>query len=181
MTSHPRRKDWEVLGLDPGAELAQVKRAYRYRRSLYDPVALATYMLIEEDERARMLARIDEAFRRIAKAEPPLPQGSTVSSDSPCRHPAVPSGPPPDPDTLPGQHLRHHRLNTGLSLEQIAVETKVRAAFLEQVENEDFESLPAQVFVRGYVLQFARAVGLSEPEEFADLYLEKMKRDRSEG
>ena len=177
MTSHPRRKDWEVLGLDPGAELAQVKRAYRYRRALYDPVALATYTLVEEDERARMLARIDEAFRRIAKAEPPLPSGGPGSSDPPCKHPEVPSGPPPDPSALPGQHLRHHRLNAGLSLEQIAVETKVRAAFLEQVEREDFESLPAPVFVRGYVFQFARAVGLPMPKEFAELYLAKMRNE----
>ena len=54
-----RYEDWRLLNLEPGADLTEVNRALHFRRSLYQPGALATYNLLEEDERVRMLARID--------------------------------------------------------------------------------------------------------------------------
>ncbi len=69
--SNARYEDWKLLDLSPGADLAEVNRALQFRRSIYQPGALATYNLLEEDERLRMLDRIDEAYRRITGTEPP--------------------------------------------------------------------------------------------------------------
>jgi hypothetical protein len=172
-----RPEDWEVLGLEPGAEIPRVRQAYYHRKALYEPTALATYNLLDDDERADMVLRIDEAYRRIVGAEP-----SAAAVPFPARLPPpeseVPSGPAPDSATEPGAHLRHHRLSQGLSLHQIAGETKIGVAILGQIENEDFDALPAAAFVRGHTQQFARELKLPDAHELARLYVEKMARER---
>jgi len=175
--SHARYEDWLLLDLSPGAELPEVNQALHYRRALYQPGALATYNLLEEDERIRMLDRIDEAYRRITGNEPPPNRGlqpsTTVREDSTD----APTGPAPDPRTEPGAFLSHHRRAKGLNLEQLAAETKIRAILLQQIETEAVDDLPAAVFVRGHVLQYARALGLSDPNVIAARYLAKVKLD----
>ena len=172
-----RPEDWEVLGLEPGAEIPRVRQAYHHRKALYEPTALATYNLLDDDERADMVLRIDEAYRRIVGAEP-----SAAAVPFPARLPPpeseVPSGPAPDSATEPGAHLRHHRLSQGLSLHQIAGETKIGVAILGQIENEDFDALPAAASVRGHTQQFARELKLPDAHELARLYVEKMARER---
>ncbi|MCK5377177.1 MAG: helix-turn-helix domain-containing protein [Acidobacteria bacterium] len=174
MTGRPRRKDWEALGLEPGADLALVKRAHRHRRSLYDKGSLATYTLLEDDERTTMLSRIDTAYRRIVGTEPFGSRLGPFGDESTSDRSEAPTGPPPDSHQEPGAYLRHHRLSQGLTLQQIAAEIRVGAAILAQIENEEFEDLPAPVFVRGFVLQLARALRLSDAEELAGQFLVKM-------
>jgi hypothetical protein len=175
--SHARFEDWLLLDLAPGADLSQVNQALHYRRALYQPGALATYNLLEEEERVRMLERIDEAYRRITGNEPPPSRGQLRSPARGEEEPEAPAGPPPDPRTDPGAFLKHHRRAKGITLEHLAVETKIRAVLLEQIESEAVDELPAAVFVRGHVLQYARALGLPDPNEIAARYLAKLKLD----
>jgi hypothetical protein len=175
--SRARHEDWQLLGLEPGADLVEANRALRSRRALYQPGALATYNLLDEDERLRMLERIDEAYRRVTGCEPPPdrpPQKTHTEGES--QTPAAPDS-PPDPTTEPGALLRHRRLVRGLSLEQLAAETKIRVQLLEQLETEAVDELPAAVFVRGHVVQYARALGLPQPNRIAAWYLAKVRLD----
>ncbi len=68
-----------------------------------------------------------------------------------------------------GVRLRTARLERGLSLEQIAAETRIRSELLQAIEEEDFERLPPEPFLRGFLRSFARAVGL-EAEEILGCY-----------
>jgi hypothetical protein len=173
----PRYEDWKLLDLKPGADLAAVNRALSYRRSLYQPGALATYSLLDEDERLQMLDRIDEAYRRITGRDPP-PERVTQPQPEEIGGPVItPTGPAPDPEADPGGYLRHHRLSRGLSLEQLSAETKIRAQLLDQIEHEDQAELPAAVFVRGHVLQYAKALGLPRVDDLAAYYLAKVRLD----
>jgi len=47
---------------------------------------------------------------------------------------------------------------------------------LDQVENHRFPGLPAPVYVRGFVVSYARMLGLPNPERIAVAFLEKMKQ-----
>ncbi len=170
-----RPEDWEILGLEPGADIGQVRRAYRHRRSLYEPTALATYNLLDDEEREDMVIKIDEAYRRIMGSDPPAPAKSPPPPAPPTPEQSVaPITPAPDPETEPGAYLRHHRKFRGFTLHQIATETKIGVAILEQIENEDFQALPAVAFVRGHVQQFARELKLDDAYEFTKLYIAKM-------
>lgn len=176
--SHPRYEDWKLLDLEPGAELTDVNRALRFRRSLYQRDALATYNLLDEDERMRMLDRIDEAYRRITGNEPPPTHPTRrLAEEDDIELLEKPAGPPPDPRTEPGAFLAHHRRVQGLSIERLAAETKIRVTLLQQLENESTDKLPEAVFVRGHVLTYARALGLDNPNEIAARYLAKVKLD----
>jgi Helix-turn-helix domain len=63
--------------------------------------------------------------------------------------------------------LRNGRLDRGLSIADIARTTKIQARILEDLEAGATEGLPADVFVRGFVRNYARCVGLSEAEALA--------------
>ena len=175
-----RPDDWEILGIEPGADIGQVRRAYRHRRYLYEPAALATYNLLDDEERDGMVDRIEEAYRRIMGTEPPDAPQTPPPEPTPAVATDVVIGNAPDPLSEPGAHLRFYRTAKGFTLHQIAVETKIGVAILEQIENEDFDALPAVVFVRGHAQQFARELKLPEAHEFAKLYIEKMQRDKQE-
>jgi flagellar biosynthesis protein FlhG len=176
VTDEVRPTDWEVLGLDPGADAGEVYRAYLYRMSLYDPDSIATYTLHDEDDRTALLDRIETAYRRITGAAPPAPAVEPDTEDHTVAD--APAGPPPPVDDNPGAHLKHHRQRRKITLEQLAVETKIRATLLEQLESEDFSALPAPVYVRGFVIQCAKALDLADPEGLATSYLSKMERER---
>lgn len=175
MRNRPRRRDWEILGLDPGSDLALVKRAYRRRRSLYDGESLATYTLLDSDERKKIQAQIDAAYRRIVGEEPSFLQPDAATGTNSEGAGEMPAGPPPDPLREPGAHLRYHRLHQGLVLREIAAETRISPVVLAKIENGDSEGLPAPVFVRGFVLQFARVLGLPDADVLANAFLETME------
>jgi hypothetical protein len=175
-----RPEDWEILGLEPNADIGQIRRAYRHRRSLYEPAALATYNLLDDEEREDMIGRIDQAYQRIMGSEPPHAQ--RVSAEAADQPPATAeeAESAPDPVLEPGTYLHHHRSVRGFTLHQIAVETKISVSILEQIENENFDALPAPAFVRGHVLQFARELRLPDADDLAKLYLRKMQGGESE-
>jgi len=54
-----------------------------------------------------------------------------------------------------GETLRSAREHRGLTIEQVAQDTRISARFLEALENERFEELPAQVYVRGFLRSYA--------------------------
>jgi hypothetical protein len=176
-----QREDWEVLGVEPGADLEKVHRAYHARRNLFSGSSLATYSLLGTMERSNYLARLDEAFMRISNAAADL----TSADDGHADEPEVDASlaglrTPTDLVGDPGPFLRHHRLVSGLTLEQVSVETKVRPNLLEAIEREQWHLLPAAVFVRGFVLQVARLLQMDDPETLASAFVDKMKIERGE-
>ncbi len=69
----------------------------------------------------------------------------------------------------PGNKLREARSARSLSLEDIANVTRIPRSSLEHIEEGRFERLPAPVFVRGFIRNYARAVGL-DPAAVVRLY-----------
>jgi cytoskeletal protein RodZ len=61
-----------------------------------------------------------------------------------------------------GISLRRARQNRALTLGEISSSTKVPRSALELIEDGQLDGLPADVFVRGFIRSFARAVGVSE-------------------
>lgn len=63
-----------------------------------------------------------------------------------------------------GPELRRAREARGLTLEEIAEQTKVSATLYRGLENNDLSRWPSGLFRRAFVRNYARAVGL-DPEE----------------
>ncbi|MGQ0722604.1 MAG: helix-turn-helix domain-containing protein [Candidatus Eiseniibacteriota bacterium] len=66
-------------------------------------------------------------------------------------------------DTL-GTFLKQGREVRGLSLDELAVRTRIRVENLRSLEREDLDSLPTDTYVRGFVRQVCRELGL-EPTD----------------
>ncbi|MCO5200937.1 MAG: helix-turn-helix domain-containing protein, partial [Chloroflexi bacterium] len=54
-----------------------------------------------------------------------------------------------------GETLRLTREHRGLSIEQVAQDTRISVRFLEALEAEQFDELPAPVYVRGFLRSYA--------------------------
>src|SRR5437868_14953473 len=62
-----------------------------------------------------------------------------------------------------GSTFRNAREAMGLTLDQIAAETRIGTRFLEAIEKEDFHLLPGGIFSRGFIRSYAERLKL-DPE-----------------
>src|ERR1043165_4560883 len=66
-----------------------------------------------------------------------------------------------------GQYLRRHREKAQMSVEEIARSTRVPMDSVTRIEADQFDELPGEVFVRGFLKSYARAVGLPAEDVLA--------------
>src|SRR2546428_6730256 len=67
-----------------------------------------------------------------------------------------------------GADFKKARESKGISLDQIATETRIRIRFLTAIENEAFHLLPGGIFNRGFVRTYAERVGIDPDEAVTD-------------
>ena len=80
-----------------------------------------------------------------------------------------------DATEFTGDFLRKIREYKNLDLERLSDMTKVSRLYLQGIELEDFGKLPAAVYVRGFVFQYAKCLKL-KPEVVANSYVARMKK-----
>lgn len=68
-----------------------------------------------------------------------------------------------------GEKLRKLRQQYRMSYAEIAKATRIQAKYLEYLENGEYEKLPAEVYVRGFLKSYARHLGLDD-DAFLKLY-----------
>ena len=78
-----------------------------------------------------------------------------------------------------GAALRRARLRRGVELRQIADVTKISTSYLKRLEGEEFDDLPAPVYVRGFVMAYAKAIGL-DPQRVAANYMERLQESKGQ-
>lgn len=81
------------------------------------------------------------------------------------------AGPARRPRGSLGTWLRAQREARGVSLREIADDSKISLRYLEALEADRFAVLPAPVFTRGFLREYARIVGL-DGDEVVNLYLQ---------
>jgi cytoskeletal protein RodZ len=73
----------------------------------------------------------------------------------------------------PGAHLKRCREALGLSIEELSQTTRIFS--LRNIENEYYDLLPPNPYMRGLVLQYARALGIVEAETVADAFIKRYR------
>ncbi len=180
---------YRVLGLPPEATRDQVERAYRFCLEMYGEGALATYSLLETGEVEATRARISEAYQVLAdptrRREYDESRG-LVSADSPLL-PFPAEGTPGAgdagagtgtlelPDVITGADLKRIREARGIALRDIATQSKIGMRFLEYIEEDRLPYLPAPVYLRGFLQEYARVVGLDGAKVVAS-YMGRLAR-----
>jgi hypothetical protein len=77
-------------------------------------------------------------------------------------------GVPPSRTSI-GATLRDARRRYGLEVREVEERTKIRARYIRALENEDWETLPAPAYVRGFLRTYGQLLGL-DGEMLADEY-----------
>ena len=67
------------------------------------------------------------------------------------------------------------RESRGVRLEEISTRTKVGIPYLAAIEADDFAALPAPVYVRGFVGELAKYLGL-DATQVARTYVRRLRR-----
>jgi curved DNA-binding protein CbpA len=178
---------YAVLGLEPRASGEQVERAYRFCLELYGEGAVATYSLIEPEEAEQQRTRVREAYEILSDAarrsaydaaqgflppDAPFVAFATAPATATAGAGAV-SAEAELPAALTGADLRRLREARGISLRHIASVTKIGMRYLEYIEEDRFAFLPAPVYLRGFLQEYARLVGIDQ-RRAADAYMSRI-------
>jgi len=166
----------------------RIERAYR---------ALTDSPVVERasPESGEVAARLLDVEIRDARPEPVVedltpPPAVGMTEDRPAaararavlnRHKPLPARPAVAPIDVPGPYdgaaLRRIRDARGLGLEEVAASTKIGQTNLRLIESNAYDRLPAQVYLRGYLLAYARCLQL-DPAAVASSYLERAQAAR---
>lgn len=169
--------------------LSSPERRERYDRSLGN---VTTIQRVEESELLSPTGPSEGDELLV-----PPPTDFTASLTAPPQEPLplfkaprAPSSPPPmigrqktsfDPDLLieitqqrewHGQFLKKLREALEISIEELSATTKVSKSFLLALEEDNYSRLPAPVYLRGFLVQIAKALRVS-PEPLAHSYVSR--------
>lgn len=67
-----------------------------------------------------------------------------------------------------GEKLRQAREERGITISEVAEQTRISGLYLEAIEKDDYRTLPGGIFNKGFVKSFAKYVGVDEHEALQD-------------
>ncbi len=183
---------YEILEIDAGTSDEEVRRAHKRMREIYGRDSLATYSLYSGDEMEAAQSRIEDAYDTLIDP----------SKRKPYDHSLFPEGLPGEPRrgapaseeaaTAPGgeleltsmteftgSFLRRLREARGLDLREVVQKTKIGIGYLRAIEEEDFAALPAPVYTRGFVFEFAKCLRV-DPAQATKSFMLRYRKARLE-
>jgi len=174
---------YELLEVAPGASRRDIRVAYELARRTYSGESPAVQPLFSADERARLFRQIEAAYRTLDDPEArrrydaalgiaPIAAVSVSPTEEVTKAPLI-------VDVLPegevtGAVLRRIREQQGRRLEEIADRTRINLAYLQDIEEDAMMRLPPEVFLRGYVGQYATVLRL-DAKEVTEGYLKRYR------
>jgi flagellar biosynthesis protein FlhG len=199
----PSDSHYELLEVPPTASFEDIRRANRRIRDIYGADSIAISGLYDAPSLEAVHRRLDLAYTTLMDAAKrkdydmemfpdgvPMPVTPPTASESliPARpvtkvdEPATITMRPPMPELTPhteysGPLLRQIREAVGVELREIAERSKIGMAYLNALEAEVFAKLPAAVYVRGFLVEYARALGL-DAERVKQTYLARFRAAR---
>ena len=69
---------------------------------------------------------------------------------------------------LPGERLRRAREEQGLSQDEVSKHLRLSLSYLRALEEDDYDRLPEPPFIKGYLRNYARFLGLPAEERLKD-------------
>ena len=73
-----------------------------------------------------------------------------------------------------GSYLKSERELRGVTLDELHSKTKIPVRYLEALEKNQFDELPEEVFIRGYIRSVSNVIGAQE-DEILSTYMDMHK------
>jgi cytoskeletal protein RodZ len=67
-----------------------------------------------------------------------------------------------------GEKLRQAREERGISISEVAEQTRISPLYIESIENDNYKTLPGGIFNKGFVRSYAKFIGFDEQEALSD-------------
>src|SRR5688500_2607540 len=67
-----------------------------------------------------------------------------------------------------GEKLRQAREERGISISEVAEQTRISSLYLKSIEDDNYKPLPGGIFNKGFVKAYAKYVGIDEQEALQD-------------
>lgn len=186
---------YAVLGVTRSASDEEIRRAYKRQREIYATGGLATTSLLDGEQLGGAQRKLDEAYdtlldavRRRAYDLSTFPDPEPMALSARTTHPALAAEQLMLQEELQreigsdteftGALLRKVRESQGLELLDVSARTKIARAHLQALEDDRFEDLPALVYTRGFLVEFAKQLRL-DPAQVQKTYLRRMRDEMS--
>jgi flagellar biosynthesis protein FlhG len=198
----PSDSHYELLEVPPTASFEDIRRANRRIRDIYGAESIAVSGLYDPASLEAVHRRLDLAYTTLMDAakrkdydhelfpdgvpmpvqpiapSEAIPTRPVAKHDDPAALAARPAMPELTEQTeFSGPLLRQIREAIGVELREIAEKSKIGMAYLQALEAEVFHKLPAPVYVRGFLAEYARALGL-DAERVKQTYLDRYRAAR---
>ena len=181
MDEESLQASFDLLGLSDEASLDEVERSFLELRNLYSEESLATYSLLDDAARQEKLDALRKAYERILQSRSHAPdivedleqEEAFASEPTRVRISA-------DAQQNPGLFLQQSRQALRLSLQDVAARTKVRSSLLQGIEEQRFDFLPAPVYLRGFLREFARLVKVPDANALIDAFMALYEKEKEE-
>jgi flagellar biosynthesis protein FlhG len=194
----PSENHYDLLEVPPTASFEDIRRANRRVRDIYGAESVVISGLYDAAALEAVHRRFDLAYTTLMDAAkrkdydmelfpdgiptPPSPDPSVGAQPRPApklEDSIIAAVRPPMPELLAdteysGALLRQVREARGIELREIAERSKVGMAYLQALEAETFAKLPAAVYVRGFLVEYAKVLGL-DVERVKDTYLLRLR------
>jgi len=172
------KRYFEVLELPETASFAEVRNSYLHLRSLYSKESIVTSPIrdeFSEESMQEIIRQIEDAYshllsffndrRDTSEADE---RSTSAASDERIRSEIAMIM------SFSGPVLREVREKMNVGLHEIALTTNIRIRYLEDIELERFDSLPPEVYLRGFVTDYARFLSL-DYRKVADDYMSRYR------
>lgn len=187
---------YELFEVAPTSSFEDIRRANRHAREVYGPDSVVVSGLYTRERLDELHRRLDEAYsvlmdaaKRKAYDHMLFPDGVPSLAILGESIPAVaaPEEPPRERPPMPaldaatifsGALLKEIREARGIDLRDIAERTKIGMTYLRAIENETWGKLPAPVYVRGFLAEYAKIVGV-EATRVLETFLDRYKKARA--
>ncbi len=176
MSGKNLKRYFEILELDSGASLSEIKNAYIRLKRLYSSDSMVITPIADEFSKKRrleVLRQIEEAYTKLNEELKGDHQKSTYFGKPGIASENITEG-EEDSVSFSGDVLRQIREKRGIQLYEVALDTKIRVKILENIEHERFDALPQEVYLKGHVSNYARYL-LLDSRKVADDYISRYK------
>ncbi len=186
---------YEILEISVTATSKEIQRAYEHAKETFHADSMAIYSLFSEREVKEIEEAVNEAYRVLMDEESRKNYDQTHSRPTREQPPEKPLEVqvPVIEKTAPlsftdlsihaemehyrGRELKQLRERMGFELQAVSKETKISLRVLESLEEENFQGLPALVYLKGFLKSYSQFLGL-DPQKVVEGYLESMGESR---
>ncbi len=182
---------YEILGVTPSASLEEIEQAYKKACQIYSPENPEFANSFGSEEAVELRGWVEEAYNILVKKMKSQTQFiHSLKTDTPKEKfqfetdDSFDIGAELENELLntnffDGLLIKKIRLKKNVSLNYIANKTCIGVHHLIAIEANDFDALPAAVFVRSYVKQIAQILELNT-KEVCESYMKLYTESRGE-